>query len=290
MVAAFLLHFLLLRQDDKLPPVIDRLDCPHEVMVPMEPSARQAPTLKVEIGGKDYRFALDTGAQGGRISPDIVKSLGLNPVAQVLAGDPSGKNTRTVNIYVIPEIKIGDAVLHGVRMFADDGVVQKSSPAYFDGVMGYGVFHDVLLTLDYPNKQVILSPRSMNDDEAKASVPYQLEHGLPLLTVRVGDVKVDGHVDSGADGGLSIPSKYQSQLHLDGEPHKVGEARTLFNTVEIYAAKVKDPILVGGVKMPIDEVELNDLLPFANIGGRLLHKFKVVIDQKSQRIAFLSPT
>jgi hypothetical protein len=280
---------ILLRAQHGDPPAIDRIVCPTQVILPMEASARQAPAINLEIGGKNYKFALDTGAVGGRISEDIVKSLGLKPVGTVLAGDPSGKNSREVNIYKIPQIKAGGATLYGVRMFADSGVVPAHSEAHFDGVIGYAVFHDLLLSLDYPNKQVILTPGGMSSEQVKTSMPYKLEHGIPLLKVQVGKVKVDGHVDSGSDGGLSIPSKYKSDLNLDGEPVKIGQARTLFNTVDIYLAKVKDPITVGGQTMPIDQIELNDLLPFANIGGRLLHKFKVVIDQKDHRIAFMQP-
>ena len=289
MIVALTLAISLLRQAADLPAPIDKLDCPKQVVLPMQDSARQAPVINLEIGGRTYRFALDTGAVGGRISEDVVKSLGLNPIGVVRAGDPSGKNTREVHIYKIPEIKAGDATLHGVRMFADSGVVPHDSKAYFDGVIGYAVFHDVLLTLDYPHKQVILTPGSMSSEELKSAIPYELEHGIPFLQVQVGKVKVGGHVDSGSDGALSIPAKFKPDLNIEGEPKLVGHARTLFNTVDIYSVKVKDPITVGGLKMPIDEVELNDLFPTANIGGRVLHKFVVTIDQKAQKIAFENP-
>jgi hypothetical protein len=288
MFVALTLAVTLLAQSDEPKPV-ESVSCPSQVVLPMQDSARQAPVINLEIGGKTYKFALDTGATGGRISKSIIESLGLKPVGVVQAGDPSGKNVRQVNIYKIPEIKAGGATLHGVQMFADDGVAPRGSKEYFDGVIGYAVFHDLLLTLDYPNKQVILTPNGMSAMDRKQSIPYALEHGIPFLQVQVGDIKVGGHVDSGADGALSIPDKYRSKLHLDGDPVLVGHARTLFNTVDIYLAKVKDPISVGGMKLPIHEVELNGLFPVANIGGRVLHQFRVVIDQKKQRIAFESP-
>jgi hypothetical protein len=191
-----------------------------------------------------------------------------------------------VDIYKIPEIKIGAARLDGVRMIAEQGIVPKGADAYFDGVLGYAVFKGVLLTLDYPNKQVILTPGGMSEDDKKSAIPYELEHGIPFVQVQIGSVKVGAHIDSGADGGLSIPAKFQKDLDFAGEPHKVGEGRTLFNTVDIYAAKVKDPVMVEGFRLPIDEIELNDLFPVANLGGRVLHLFRVVIDQTDQRILF----
>jgi len=286
MIAAVCFALLAIKQDEDIPAVVDRIDCPSQVILPMQDSARQAPVINLEIGGKTYHFALDTGATGGRISPAIVESLGLKPVGVVRAGDPSGKNVRDVKIYKVPEIKAGAATLHGVRMMSDDGVAPHGSKAYFDGVIGYAAFHDLLLTLDYPNRQVILTPGGMSKDQVRKSVRYDLEHGIPFLQVQVGKVKIGGHVDSGADGGLAIPSKFKSDMTLDGEPMKVGHARTLFNTVDIYVVKVKDQVSIGGMPLPIHDIELNDLFPVANIGGRVLHKFKVTIYQKKQRILF----
>ncbi len=289
MIVALSLAFSLLAQNDGLGPPVDRIVCPREVVLPTIPSARQAPVINLEIGGKTYRFALDTGAVGGRISEEVVKSLGLKPVGIIQAGDPSGKHNRVVSIYKIPEIKAGDATLYGVRMMADSGVAPKGTAAYFDGVIGYAVFHDVLLTLDYPHSRVVLKPGGMSRDQLSASLPYELEHGIPFMQVQVGKVKVGGHVDSGSDGELSIPAKFKPDLNLQAAPVLVGHARTLFNTVDIYAAKVKDRILVGGLEMPIHQIELNDLFPFANIGGRLLRKFSVSIDQGRKRILFAAP-
>src|ERR1041385_7205786 len=107
MIVALTLAFLLRPQSDDLPQVVDKVDCTSEVVLPFLESQRQAPCISLEIGGKSYKFALDTGAVGGRIAPEIVASLGLKPVGQVQAGDPSGKNTRTVDIYKIPEVKAG---------------------------------------------------------------------------------------------------------------------------------------------------------------------------------------
>lgn len=280
------LSLFLASQSDVDSKAVESVTSPAKAVLPMLKSARQAPCIELEIGGKKYRFALDTGAVSGRVSPDIVAALGLKPIGEVRAGDPSGKNSRTVKLYRIPEIKAGAVTLHGVRMFADDGVEAKIGPAYLDGVIGYAVFHDLLLTLDYPHNQVILTKGDMPKPEAAKAIHYKTEHGIPMLDVQIGDVKVDGHVDSGADGGLSIPSKYKDKLHMVGEPKLVGHARTLFNTMDIYSVTVKDPVKVGGQLMPTDKIELNDLLPFANIGGRLLHQFTVTIDQKQKLISF----
>jgi hypothetical protein len=238
--------------------------------------------IELSIGGKPYHFLLDTGATGGRISPSVVATLGLKPVGEVRAGDPSGKNSKTVQIYKIPEITAGTAHFYGVQMFSDGGVNDKSLA---DGVIGYAVFQDLLLTLDYPKRQVILERGKL----PASAMNYTTEHGIPVLPIEVGSLKIDGHVDSGSDGGLYIPTKYKSKLNIDGEPKVLGHARTLFNEFDILGVKVKDPIKVGGMTINVPLIEMHDLFPIGNIGGRVLSQYRVTIDQKNRRIQFDSP-
>lgn len=266
---------------------VNRVDCPGRTVLPMLDGPGQAPLIELEIAGKKYKFALDTGSgSGGRVPEEIVSRLHLDVIGIARAGDPSGRNSRDIKLYRIPEVKAGGATLNGLRVMAESDAGPNRSPSGFDGIIGATAFEGLLLTLDYPHRQVILDPRGMTRDEISRSLPYGLEHGLPILTITIGQVKVDGHVDSGSDGGLSIPAKFKDQLHLDGEPRIVGHLRTLFNETAIYSAKVKDPVAIGGMKLPIDQIEMHDLFPFGNIGGQVLRRYRITFDQKLKRILF----
>ncbi|MBS1708576.1 MAG: retropepsin-like domain-containing protein [Armatimonadetes bacterium] len=258
-------------------------NCPGEFKVPIIPGPRMAPMIEVEIGGKKRRMLLDTGASGGRISKKVIDELGLRPVGQSIAGDPSGKNERQVNLYRVPEVKIGGATFYGMLTFAEEGVGPDKGLA--DGVLSYAVFRDQLLTLDYPGRQIVFGPGIL----PAGSASYDLEHEIPLLHVTIGDAVVPCHVDSGSDGGLMVPTKYKAKLPLDGEPRVIGHARTLFNEIEILGVKVKSPIKFGGVSLTLPMLEMHDLFPMGNIGGRVLRKFAMTIDQKNHRIRFVEP-
>jgi len=269
-------------QEDPKP--VERTECSSRVSLPMLPGHRSAPLIELSIGGKPYHFLLDTGAQGGRISPAIVESLGIQPIGEITAGDPSGKGERQVKIYSIPEIDAGSAKFYGVSMFADAGP-QGGPAGLADGVISAGMFQDLLLTLDYPGKQVVFEPGSL----PSSAISYSLMHGLPALPIQIGNVKLMGHVDSGSDGGLMVPLKYKSQLPLDGGAKVIGKARTLFNEITIYGAKVKGPITIGGMAINVPMIEMHDMFPVGNIGGKVLSQYKVTLDQKHKRIQFEKP-
>lgn len=280
-VAPLAVTLLAVAQEQDEKPVL-KVDCPGEFKVPILPGPRKAPLIGVEIAGKKRHMLLDTGASGGRISNKIVEELGLRPVGQTVVGDPSGKNDRHANLYRIPETKIGGATVKGMLVFADDGV---GPDGLADGVLSYRVFQDLLLTIDYPGKQIVFGPGIL----PAGSPSYDLEHGIPVLTVTIGDAIVPCHLDSGSDGGLMVPTKFKGKMPLDGEPRVIGHARTLFNEIEILGVKVKGPVKFAGMDVTVPMVEMHDLFPFGNIGGRVLQQFAVSLDQRNHRVRFVKP-
>lgn len=261
------------------PAIVDRATCDKASTAPMLPSSRQAPLIEIHIGTRSLRMLLDTGGQGGRIADSVAKSLGLPIVGEAIAGDPSGKHGQAVKIYKVPEIVIGDVHLYGVRMIGSGG---RDGGKLSDGVLGTAAFGDLLLTLDYPKKLVEIEIGSL----PKESIKYSLRGGVPLLSVELGKVKFDAHVDSGSDGGLMVPMKYKDQLPLAEAPHVVGHARTLFNEFDIYGAKLKEKPKIEGMPLDVLEVEIQDLFPIGNIGGKVLKMYAVTLDQKNRRIRF----
>lgn len=284
MIVATLASLLLAAQHRGYEPKpVDRIQFQGQTALPILPGPRKAPLIELKIGGKPYHFLLDTGATGGRIAPEIVESLGLKPEGEVRAGDPSGKNSRQVKIYRIPEIVAGTTHLYGVRMFS---VPTHTNNHLADGVIGYAVFQELLLSIDYAGKKVTLSKGVL----PPSAIHYETEHGIPVLPIEIGNVKLIGHVDTGADGGLSVPMKYKDELPLAEPPKVIGHARTLFNSIDIYGAKVKGPVKIGGMTISVPMLELNEVLPFGNIGGRVLQQYVVTIDQRNRRIAFDRPS
>lgn len=152
-----------------------------------EVSMLSAENLLVEVrldGQGPYRFALDTGAAGGgRISRALATKLDLKVVGQAIAGDPSGKNTERIDIVSAGALAIGDATFSGVKLSVRDlPVAPGRSEPELDGVLGFGLFKDYLLTLDYPARRVRIG--ELPPADGREILGFEDRHAFPASSYR----------------------------------------------------------------------------------------------------------
>ena len=174
--------------------------------------------LEVRINSQGpYRFALDTGAGGGgRISTALVQKLGLKPAGEVVTGDPSGKNTQTLQIVEADTLTLGGAVFKGVKLMARDLPQPPGGPgAEFDGVLGIALFKDHLLTLDYPAKKVRIEAGEfisvLGPSGCGKSTLLKCIGGLETATT--GDIRIGGSSLAGPPRDLGMV--FQTDVLLD---------------------------------------------------------------------------
>jgi hypothetical protein len=256
--------------------------------VPMLPEGRVL--LEVRVDGKGpYRFILDTGAAGGgRVSRGLADRLGLKTVAQVVTGDPSGKNRQTVDIVEAGSLAIGDLTLTGVKLAVGVLPPKPGHPeTEVDGVLGVSLFEDYLLTLDYPARKVRIEKGSLPPADGREILDFENRHGVPNVRIEVAGLAVAADVDSGnSRSELVLPGSYLGKVPLEGEPKVVESARTSFNEIEIKQARLKGAVRIGvhSVERPL--VDFIEIFPVASLGDAFLRRFAVTIDPKSHRIRF----
>ena len=248
--------------------------------VPLTPVAHLM-TLEAKVNGKGpYRFVFDSGAAGTmRISADLAKSLGLEQVGEVVAGDPSGKNAERRPVLKIDTLELGSAKFTDVKALAGNG----GGPVPGDGVVGLGLFKDMTVTLDYPAKELRVG-REPLPAKGEHVVPYMTERGIPEIDIDVAGAPLRVDVDTGSPAILSIPASWAGRLPL-GEQRVIGRGRTTVNEFEIRAADLKGDMHVAGFTVPGPRVDIVDLFPVANIGGRLLRDFVVTFDTANKRLS-----
>jgi len=248
------------------------------------------PGVEVMINGQGpFRFGIDTGGQGSaRIDSTLAVRLGLAVVGQARSGDPSGRNPRITNLVRIDALQIGGARFEGLTAGVR-GHHERRLGRAIDGILGFGLFEQALLTLDYPGAKVRIERGELPAADGGEVIPFRMERGIPSITLAVGPLTVDADIDAGAMGGFMLPADLIDRLPLAAAPKVVGKARTVSNEFEIREAPLNGTVRLGRHQFAGATVGFQPVFPKANVGSRVLRDFVVTFDQKNGRVRFRKP-
>jgi Aspartyl protease len=243
------------------------------------------PVVEVKLNGQGpFVFAIDTG--GGLqadIDPSVAERLRLTPHGRVLMGDPSGLNDRALETTRIDSITFGGAEFRNVTALIRPQRITADYPAV-DGILGFALFTDYLLTLDYPAMQVRLARGNLPVANGADILSFELEHRVPVIELAIGKWKVKAHIDSGNYvAGFILPEELVEQLPLLSQPVVVGRARSVSNQIEIKQVQLRDTIHIGHFNYPQATIAF-PALSNTNVGFKILREFSLTFDQKNKRM------
>ena len=246
------------------------------------------PAVEVMVNGKGpFLFAIDTGAAGqARVDSSLGQRLGLQPTGKVMAGDGSGMNAREVDLVKLDSISLGGTEFKNVEApMRDYSRMSQPNAPHVDGILGFDLFKDYLLTLDYVGKRVRLARGELPKSDGAEILDFKSERGVPTVELQVGALKVPAHIDSGnMRSEVTIPAALIEKLSLAAPPRVVGRARTTSNEFEIKEAPLKGSLLLGRHEIAGPTITFADIFREANIGSRLLQQFTLTFDQKNARV------
>lgn len=248
-----------------------------------------SPAVEVMVNGQGpFLFALDTGAQGqGRIDSSLVEKLGLKPNGQIGGSDSSGQNVRAMNTYELDSIKIGDITFEKVSAASRNYNDLPGAPR-IDGILGFNLFADYILTLDYPGKKIRLEKGALPASNGTNILDFENSRGVPVIDLQIGNQKIKADIDSGnMVGAFMLPTTIVEKAATASEPMVVGRARTVSNDVEIKQVRLKDNIRLGSFEFTEPTVTFPGPAANAgNIGSKTLSQFVIAFDQKNKRVKF----
>lgn len=73
-----------------------------------------------------------------------------------------------------------------------------------DGVLGFPLFREILLTLDYPGSRLLLQPAKTNALVPGTVIGFDDRSKVPLIQVRLGTRSFIALIDSGSDSAFSL--------------------------------------------------------------------------------------
>ena len=256
-----------------------------EHSAPME-LRHNLPFVEVMLNGKGpFTFTIDTGTGGqAAVTPDLIQRLGLPVTGEEEVGDPSGRNSHKV-----PKVRIDSLKVAGVEFKSVEAIQHQPSPreGQCDGILGFVLFRDYLMTMDYPGQRLTLASGSLKPDGNNTVIPFTMPDNVPLIELSVGGQKLEAHVDS-RGAGLSLPEKFAAGLKFASEPMVIGRGRTVSNDFEIKGAQLAGDIRVGGYSFPQPFVTINPIFPVGNFGAMVLQHFAATFDQKNRLLRLVT--
>jgi len=240
------------------------------------------PYVMVTINGRGpYRFVIDTGTGADAfVTPELADELQLPTAAEVVLSDPSGQGGLRAPIVLLPSVRLAGVEFNWVRAIRH-AVTGEAGTC--QGLLGFTLFRDYLLTLDFPNRLVLLTEGVLTPDGEQTVLPFRMPEGVPIASLSVNGQSVEAQLDSGG-GGLTLPEGLAARQKWDIPPVAFAAGHTLTTRFEIKAAKLAGDVIVGKYTFTHPVVEIHPAFPLVNFGSPPMQIFAITFDQRNLRV------
>lgn len=233
-----------------------------------------------------YHFLVDTGSSVTLVTPALARRYPGRHVPPVAVTTVRGADGRMLELPrgSLRRLELGDARFDDLDVLLYDcAPLSAHLGVRVDGVLGFPLFRELLLTLDYPGSRVLLQPARNAPLVPGAVVPFDDGHKTPLVSVRLGDRSIAALIDSGSDALFSLNPVGLSPAFAYG-PVTGATVGTISGDHTQSIGRLAGTLAIGGYEFRAPVVEVTDSL--SAIGGGMLRHFSVTFDQQRDRVIF----
>jgi hypothetical protein len=234
-----------------------------------------------------WRFLVDTGSTATLVSPEFARRYATDePAADMPAVSAVSSDGGSVQLpgVRVPVIALGTARFENVTalIYDCDGLSGQFGRK-IDGILGFPLFRDTLLTLDYPAARLQLLPATTAPPLAGEIAPLLGDRGRPVIATRLGAQTLNVLLDSGADGMLHLnPAELEPGYSVPPRPGVTVATMTGDRLQEI--GRLADDLAVGGALFTRPVVELTNQP--SSLGSDVLRQFRLTFDSEHGRVGF----
>jgi len=239
-------------------------------------------SVDVVVGDAPARsFKVDTGAQMCALPRSWALELGL-PMRSVFGSLAGATSTEWGwhQIARIERLSIGDVVFEGLHAFViDDAFLSKP-------LLGFRVFEDLVVTLDFPRAQLTMRPQHAISAGA-TDVPgmrFRLRSDVPEIEVVMDGRPLSVVLDTGLGDALRLPTRFERLVELESPPEAVRTARTVNSFAVTRMARASGDLHLASYRLhrPIVSFGPGDAL----LGFGALRSFALTFDLRRRSIRF----
>ncbi|MBI2510604.1 MAG: aspartyl protease family protein [Opitutae bacterium] len=239
--------------------------------------------VEAQVAGRGpFQFLVDTGSSVSLVSPALARQLGDagHATESSFAIRSSSQRTATLPAIVLPRLELGSATFRRVPAAVFDfGDLSRQLGKRIDGIIGFSVFRDVVFTIDYPARRLVIDPRGTIVARASGTVDCYGDGGLPLAAVEVGGHRVVALIDTGSDSAVTLNSATDA-ARLVRDSRRGSVRATLAGDEPQVIGRLDADVRIGPHRVERPPVEMADGLP--SLGNGVLRHFAVTFDPRHQ--------
>lgn len=239
--------------------------------------------VHVDDGPPEW-FAVDTGAPISLFDQRLASRVRHRPVSA------------DSDLYAFDGVSMGDARLDDVvGAIANLDDLRAHTGIALAGIIGISTFQHMLLTLDYPGKQIVLERGALPDVDQRDVLVLTLNNYHPAIAVRLlGEPRLC-ELDSGSAFFLETNASAFTALPLAAPSRIVARINTISGDANARSARLKGTLTIGThvvddpvvmtQEQPVDDSLLEVVV---RVGGPLLKHFVVTLDLASGKARFVA--
>jgi len=249
---------------------------PDSTAVPIELLDGDRPVVSVTLNGRGpYRLAVETGSPDVLLTPQVVDSLRL----------PPARASEADSLFRLDSLRIGDVVVGRLSVGQDRALTRLG----VDGVLGLDAYAGLLLTIDYPAAQLILTKGTLPAPDGREVLQAVRVGPFMGVSVDAGGTREIGVIDT--QGGMLFQAVPEAadRMKFAAPPRVVGRAIVGGGApVEVKAARLAGDLKIGRHVFHQPTIAVHPLPPDIpsrmTIGTQALRHFRLTIDQRSMRV------
>jgi hypothetical protein len=248
--------------------------------------------VNVRVNGQGpFRVFVDTGCSFTLFSPELAMAVKAQPV-------PDDDDTTTAfnalgDPLAVPRALFDSIELGGVRF---EGVIAGILPMTrftqidgqrVDGALGFSLFSEVFLGLDYPGHRLLLGPGwPENLPPLRAEMTVHEHAEVPFIAAGLQDQSFEVEIDSGSNGNLHLPVELASSLSWKAEPRPGPLIEAIDEETRDCLGRLNGRLTLGSLVLPEPVASVGGAVP--SIGYDVLGRFCIVFDQRADKVRFYS--
>ncbi|MCA9310640.1 MAG: aspartyl protease family protein, partial [Phycisphaerales bacterium] len=253
------------------------------------------PFVEVHVNGHGpYLFAVDTGVNVTVLSDHILDELrgagaGTARRYRARARGAAGDQVPLAGVFHVHDLSVGAQRFEDFHAAVLDMThVRQALGEDVAGILGFSLFHDRLVTIDYPGARLIIESGALPAPDERDILALTREDGLPVLPVNFNGREISLVIDTGSDQAFALPRTLADDLEFDGELMPGPMAATIGGISRRLIGRCADDARLGGWRVVRPEIMITD--GRARIGGDVLSNFVVTFDQLNNTVRLAEST